>query len=220
MKCLLKLTPKVWLIQQPPERLPCKINTMHLTGWDGRGDRKNEREQDIYSYLFSTGTCIGHAVAVLMLPLFADSMMCMLLILGLHVSYVERMRVCTMLWSTPQCWKCRPWWLSSMTTSATQEIPWRVPRRSVRGQDGSGMWIIFHRFCVKQRVILTNYFTFHLLKHVMSFCGMLHTPFLQSVSHKRQIYMSPFTWPPSLILTILPIWLCLHERSSYSGCYR
>lgn len=126
MKCLLKLTPKVWLIEPPGEWQPCKINTVHKTDWDGGGDRENK-----YS---------NYTLAIfLTLPLFAYSMMCMMLILRLHVSYVEWMRVCTTLLSTPQCWKCRPWWLSSMMTSAMQEIPWRVPRKSVRGRDSSWM---------------------------------------------------------------------------------
>ena len=40
-------------------------------------------------YLFSTGNCIGHKVAPLTLPLFANCMLYVMLILQLRVSYVE-----------------------------------------------------------------------------------------------------------------------------------
>jgi len=77
--------------------------------------------------------------------LFAYSVtLCWLLPFCVPPPYVELTRACTTLLSTPQCWKCRPWWLSSRRTSATQEIPWRMPRRSARGQDGhvtlNGFW--------------------------------------------------------------------------------
>lgn len=49
-------------------------------------------------------------------------------------SRAEPARACTTLSSTPRCWRCRPWWRSSPTTSATRGTPWRAPRRFATGR--------------------------------------------------------------------------------------
>lgn len=78
----------------------------------------------IYSYPFPAGKWGAHAAATLTLLLFVWHSL---------YSCAEWTRACTTLLSMPRCWKCRPWWLSSMMTSAGQETPWRMPRRSATG---------------------------------------------------------------------------------------
>ncbi len=107
----------------------------------------------------------------------------------LHVPSAEWMRVCTMLSSTPRCWRCRLWWLSSTMTSAMQEIPWRTPRMSARGQDGAWMRLVFS---AQWSIFTPNSpeIVFTLLKTPK----VLLTRLPHTVSHK---FMSAFTWPGS-----------------------
>lgn len=128
MSCLPKLTPKVWLFQHQRQR--CKINIRRKTSGGAKADRMNKGRL-VFTLIFSQQGKRGARDAAA-LPA-ALVVFCFFFLWRSAFSCAEWTRACTMPLSTPRCWKCRPWWLSSTMTSAGQEIPWRTPRRSATG---------------------------------------------------------------------------------------